>query len=93
MELAWSMTWCLKHNPIPRTHVLPTHQTLNCPAQLTHLSSAPCPAVYPNLSCRTLEVPVSLVNTNLGLQLTALQIAGLLRRMQVRAYQGLQTGM
>eukprot|EP00199_Chlamydomonas_sp_CCMP681_P001430 CAMPEP_0119113428 /NCGR_PEP_ID=MMETSP1180-20130426/43881_1 /TAXON_ID=3052 ORGANISM="Chlamydomonas cf sp, Strain CCMP681" /NCGR_SAMPLE_ID=MMETSP1180 /ASSEMBLY_ACC=CAM_ASM_000741 /LENGTH=613 /DNA_ID=CAMNT_0007101485 /DNA_START=181 /DNA_END=2022 /DNA_ORIENTATION=+ len=40
-------------------------------------------AVYPDLTNRTLEVPVSMINTNLGLQLTPSQIADLLRRMQL----------
>lgn len=42
-------------------------------------------AVYPELASRTLEVPVSLVNGNLGISLEAEAMAGLLTRMQLSA--------
>jgi phenylalanyl-tRNA synthetase beta subunit len=48
-------------------------------------SNLPAPAVYPDLSPRTLDVSVSTINQGLGLALTTEQLVELLKGMQLSA--------
>jgi phenylalanyl-tRNA synthetase beta chain len=53
------------------------------PVQVIDASGAS--AVYPEVTPRTLDVPVSMINGHLGLSLPASQVADLLTRMQLPA--------
>lgn len=44
----------------------------------------PVSTVYPDLSTRPMSVPLSFINANIGIDLSASQIAALLRRMQLQ---------